>query len=297
MPDPRTEREHGFERPEPRRRLKNEAIARLGQVDRRILYLAIAVAVVGILFRPLGLRIPVTDEVRRVYDAIEELPARTPILISFDFGAPSMPELYPMTVAVVRHCFRRDLRVLGLGLLPEGASIGAEVLDSVADEMGRVYGVDYVHLGYKPQIEAAILGMGEDIVRVFPRDFRSQPTAEYPVMDGIENYRDIPLMVGFASGTEMVLWIQYAGARYGQRIVSGAAAVMATVFYPYLDSGQIEGLIPGLRGASEYEQLIGMTGRASRGMDAQSVAHLLIIGCIILGNVGYLASRSRRGEG
>lgn len=275
---------------------KSEVFARVGRIDRRWLYLVIAVAVGGVLLRPLDLPIPITEEVQKVYDAIEELPAGTPILISFDFGAPSMPELQPMATAVVRHCFRRGLRVVGLGLLPEGTSIGAQVLDSVAEEMGKVYGVDYVHLGYKPQIEAAILGMGEDIVRVFPRDFRSLPTADHPVMQGIKSYRDVPLVVGFASGTEMVLWIQYAGARYGQRIVAGAAAVMATVFYPYLDSGQIEGLIPGLRGASEYEQLIGTVGRASQGMDAQSVAHVLIICFILLGNVGYLASRHRRGE-
>jgi hypothetical protein len=280
----------------PASRRKGEIFARLGRIDRRWLYLVIAVAVGGVLLRPLDLPIPITEEVRKVYDAIEELPAGTPVLVSFDFGAPSMPELQPMATAVVRHCFRRGLRVVGLGLLPEGTSIGAQVLDSVAEEMDKVYGIDYVHLGYKPQIEAAILGMGEDIARVFPRDFRSLPTADHPVMQGIKNYRDVPLVVAFASGTEMVLWIQYAGARYGQRIVAGAAAVMATVFYPYLDSGQIEGLIPGLRGASEYEQLIGTVGRASRGMDAQSVAHLLIICFIVLGNVGYLASRHTRGE-
>jgi hypothetical protein len=277
----------------PSSRFRDFALA-LGRVDRRILYLLMAIAVAVVLLRPIGLKIPITEEVRSVYEAIDVLPPGTPILISFDFGAPSMPELYPMAAAVVRHCFRRELRVLGVGLLPEGTSIGAQVLDSMAGEMGKVYGVDYVHLGYKPHIDAAILGMGEDIVRVFPRDFRSLPTAEHPVMQGVKSYRDIPLMVGFASGTELVSWIQYAGARYGQRIVCGAAAVMATVFYPYLNSGQIEGLIPGLRGASEYEQLTGVAGRASGGMDAQSVAHLLIICYILFGNVGYLASRRAR---
>jgi hypothetical protein len=52
----------------------------------------------------------------------------------------------------------------------------------------------------------------------------------------------------------------------------------------------------GLRGAAEYEALLGRRGVATAGMDAQSATHALIIVLILVGNVGYLASR-RRGQG
>jgi hypothetical protein len=61
-------------------------------------------------------------------------------------------------------------------------------------------------------------------------------------------------------------------------------------------------LLGGLKGAAEYETLIGehypelkeRSQIATRGMDVQSIVHLIIIGFIILGNIVYLISRSER---
>jgi hypothetical protein len=62
---------------------------------------------------------------------------------------------------------------------------------------------------------------------------------------------------------------------------------MATSFYPFLSAGQMVGLLGGLKGAAEYEMLIDKPGMGQRGMDAQSVCHLVIILLVIAGNVGY----------
>ncbi len=68
---------------------------------------------------------------------------------------------------------------------------------------------------------------------------------------------------------------------------------MAPNYYNYLQSGQIFGLIGGLRGAAEYEELVNHPGKAVRGMFVQSIAHLLIVAFIILGNVTYIIERRR----
>ena len=57
-------------------------------------------------------------------------------------------------------------------------------------------------------------------------------------------------------------------------------------------SGQINGLIGGLRGAAEYESLIGQKGKAVAGMDAQSATHLAIIVLVIMCNLFYLSLRN-----
>jgi len=66
---------------------------------------------------------------------------------------------------------------------------------------------------------------------------------------------------------------------------------MATTFFPFLNSGQIVGMVAGLKGAAEYERLIDHKEMASRGMDAQSIAHLVVIGFILVGNLAYFATR------
>jgi len=66
---------------------------------------------------------------------------------------------------------------------------------------------------------------------------------------------------------------------------------MATSFYPFLSSGQMVGLLGGLKGAAEYEMLLKKPGMGQKGMDAQSVSHLVIVLMIVWGNVGYFLKR------
>ena len=71
-------------------------------------------------------------------------------------------------------------------------------------------------------------------------------------------------------------------------------AVTAPEAYPVLNSGQVQGLLSGLRGAAEYEVLVGHPGTATRGMDAQSVVHFVIAGFIVVANFLYFAERRQR---
>jgi hypothetical protein len=68
---------------------------------------------------------------------------------------------------------------------------------------------------------------------------------------------------------------------------------MAPGLYPLLRSGQLNGLIGGLRGAAEYETLIGQKGKAIAGMDAQSATHLAIIVLVIMCNLFYFSTRKQ----
>ena len=263
------------------------------RINRQIIFVFIALVILIPLVKPIGFPVHITKEVQQVYNAIDELPPGSTILISFDCESATIPEMYPMALAVLRHSFTKNLKIIGIALISEGTAIGQMALTQIADEFNKKYGVDYVYLGYRPRMDATILGLGENIVRVYPQDFYGNKTMELPMMADIHNYNDIPLVVELADDSYLISWIQYAGARYHQRIVCGTTAVMATSFYPYLNSGQIEGLIGGLKGASEYEKLIDKPGNATKGMDAQSVAHLLIILLIALGNIAYYMVRQR----
>jgi hypothetical protein len=69
-------------------------------------------------------------------------------------------------------------------------------------------------------------------------------------------------------------------------------AVMAPTYYPYLDTGQMAGMLTGIKGAGDYEGLLGTHSFGSRAAGALSLVYALIILLIILGNVGYYASRA-----
>ena len=260
-------------------------------MPRQLIFVLIALSVAIPLVIKLGLPNNVTREVRQVYDEIDQLDSGSAVLISFDHEASSLPEVKPMAVAILRHCFSKDLKVIGLALLAEGTVIGDGILREVAKEYDKEYGEDYLFLGFRPQYQAAILGMGEDIKRVFPQDYKNISLEQIPMIRDIKNYQDISLIISVADGDMPAYWVDYAVSRYHKKVSAAVTAVMATSFYPFLASGQIVGLLGGLKGAAEYEILIEKPGMGQKGMDAQSVSHLVIILLVILGNAGYFLRR------
>ena len=86
-------------------------------------------------------------------------------------------------------------------------------------------------------------------------------------------------------------WYVFGKDKYKFEMGGGCTGVMAPGLYPLLRSGQINGLIGGLRGAAEYESLIGQKGKAVAGMDAQSVTHVAIIALVIMCNLIYFSQR------
>jgi hypothetical protein len=260
-------------------------------MPRQLIFFLITLSVAIPLVIKIGLPNEVTSEVRRVYDSIEQLDSGSVVMISFDHEASSLPEVKPMAQAILRHCFTKRLKVIGLALMAEGTVIGDQILREVANEYHANYGEDYVFLGFRPQSQSAILGMGEEIRRVFPQDYTNIPLEQIPMMRNVRNYDDVDLIISVADGDMPVVWVDYAVSRYHKKFACAATAVMATSFYPFLSSGQMVGLLGGLKGAAEYEILIKKPGMGQRGMDAQSVCHLVIVLLVILGNASYFMKR------
>ena len=269
-------------------------IDRLLNMDRRIVYLIIFVGITLGLLIEFRLPVRATPNVRAVYDGIESLREGSTVLISFDFGPSTVTELGPMSRAVLHHCFDRKLRVIAVTLVAEGLGITQSILEEVAAEHGAKYGDDFVFLGYKAGGEIVILGMGQDLRRTFDRDVHGNALAEMRVTRSITSLRDMSYVIDLAAGSPGVdEWLQYGQERYGFPFSAGVTAVMAPDYFPFLQSGQMQGLLGGLAGAAEYEHLIGREGRAISGMRPQSVGHVIIIVLILFGNLAFFLGRSR----
>ena len=268
-------------------------LEKLINIDRRIIYLVISLAVIIPSLIPMKLPIYVSPPVQSVYEYIEALPEGSVVMVGFNFSPSTMPELYPMCLAVLRHCYSKKLKVIGMTLNSRAAIIADNAMKQVAEEFDYKELKDYTYLGYKPNAELIILGIGEDISGPFPTDYLNRPISQIPMMKDIKNYNDIDLVMDFGSANTPERWVAYAGSRYHQTIAAGCTGVMVSGLYPYLKAGQLIGLIGGLKGAAEYEKLVEKPGKATLGMNAQSIAHIAIILLVIFGNVVYLLSRRK----
>ncbi len=271
---------------------------RMLKIDRRIIFLVIGLCTLVPLLYPVGLPIKISPEVRGVYEYIEKLPEGSALLLSLDFDPASKPELHPQAVAILRHAFSKNLRVIAMTLWVSGTGMADQLLTQVAQEAGKERGKDYVFLGWSPGGTAVIINMGQDLYTTFPSDYGGKPTKGQAVLEGINSLRDISYAVSLGAGNPGVeAWYVFGKDKYKFELGGGCTGVIAPGLYPLLRSGQINGLIGGLRGAAEYESLIGQKGRAVAGMDAQSATHLAIIVLVGLCNVFYFSLRKQKGQG
>jgi len=276
----------------------------LMRIDRRVIFLLVAIAVIVPLIRPLRLPTYVNVHTQNLFDAVDRVPPNDkPILLSVDYGPATMPELQPMTEAVLRHCFARKIRVMVITLGAEGVGLAEAALANTASRYGAKSGEDYVFLGFKPGVGIVILKIGESLKETFPSDAEGKPFEQIPMLRGVRNYEDIPLVVTVAGSAVPQTWMVYAGTRYHARVGVGTTAVSSADYYPFLKTGQFVGMLNGMKGAAEYEWLLAKDNlsegprKASQSMDAVSVVHLLIMAFIILGNIGYFAARQAGKKG
>lgn len=264
--------------------------------SRHYVFAGLFVLVTFLMLLNLQFESAVSPDTRNMFTYLDSLPENSTVIVSFDHEASSLPEMKPLGLAIMRHLFSKNIKIIGVALLAEGTGIGYRLLQQTAHESGKEYGRDYVFLGFKPQYIAAILSMGESISSTFPEDYLGNTTAELALLIEINNYDKIAGVISLADGSLTTHWMEYGQARYGLQVSAAVAAAMVTTYDPYLSSGQMRALVGGLRGAAEYEQLINRGGSGGRGMLAQSFSHIYIVVLIIIGNLAYFKSRRKGGS-
>jgi hypothetical protein len=270
---------------------------RLTSLDRRWVFLMIGLSVILPMFFPVTFPERVTSQTQAVYDAMEAVPEGSTIMIPFEIWPSTLPETEPLSRVAVRHAFMRNLKVVSLSNVGAGGpSIAERVLREEGEASGKTYGVDYVNLGYKANYLAVLSGMGTSIRSIYPTDHTGTLIDDLPIMEGVDNYDDIAFVFAISDNATIDYWVSIVGARFGATIGAGVTAVMAPKLFAYIDAGQMVGLLGGMKGGAEYEKLIGRPDWATRGMGAQSLVHLIIIGFIVLGNVGYFLTPKERSD-
>jgi len=263
--------------------------------DRRYIYLAVAFYVIFPVVVTLDLPVDISPETQQLFDAIEALPDSSDVMLTFDYYPSTLAETEPMSRAVLHHLFRKDCRVVTMTTIPLGGpSIAERVTRELAAVYGKEYGADFVNLGYKANYVAVLKGMGSSIRAIYPADNSGTPLDEIPMMKDIDRYEDLDFICVIADNGVVEYWMSIVNAQYGIPVGSGVTAVMAPKIYAYVGSGQMTGLLGGMKGAADYERLVERPDLAAKGMAAQSLVHIFIIFSVIVGNFIYFRERRQR---
>ena len=304
-----------------------EFFLKLKNLDRRWVYLCVAFSVILPMIFGFELKIYPGEAVQGIYDTIDKLPEGSRIFLSFDFDPAAEPELGPGCVAIFVHMFRRNLKpVIGCNW-----PVGSEIAEQCLDKAIKIYranyetyknegklakgastelirGTDFVNLGYKPGGIIHVKNLCTDFMGPYPQDIEGNATDNMPIFTkGIIgnkfSMQDIALIISYTAGTNGIEAFISNEIFHKRPMAAGCTSVNIPRFTTYLQTKQLVGMIGGLPGAAEYETLVGDYGKDAngnvfkaegrKGMAPQSIAHLVIMIFIILGNLAFIAENRK----
>ena len=269
--------------------------SKIGSMDRRWIYLMVWIAVILPLIFPVPFPISVTPEARQLYDAVEALPDSSVVLLTFDVYPNALAETEPMARAALHHLFRKNIKVLTLTTIPLGGpSIAERVTRDLAEQYHKTYGSDFVNLGYKPNYVSVLKGLGTSIASIYPTDNSGTPLDQLPLTQKVKSYADIKFVFVVTDNGIIDYWISIVNAQFNIPVGAGVTAVMAPKQYAYVNSKQLTGLLGGMKGAAEYEEMVDKHALATTGMGIQSLIHFLLIALIIIGNLAYFMLKRQK---
>jgi len=270
----------------------------MGNVDRRIIYVVMILVVVYAFVKPMGLPITISQHTKNAYNAIDSLPAGSTLVIGFDFSAGGIPELEPAAKAIFYQCMKNNVKIVMMGMWVMAGDMAERVLTEMEPLFpNKTYGVDYVNIGYKPGNALLLERAVDDIIgAALDIDHRGNKMSTLPIFQEFKSLKDADFWVCLSTGNPGVPdWIKIVGDPLKIPGTTDVVSVSIPENMPFVQSGQLTGIIQGMRGASEYELLVNRPGRAVAGMDAQSLSHVVILLFIALGNISFLMGKKKTG--
>lgn len=282
--------------------------------SRRIIYIVMMIAVAVPILLEFSEPPSRMVAAERLYDVVEnqEFKSGQVALLWMDFGPNTIAENGPQAELILEHLFRRRVPVVLLSQYQQAERFLTSIPKAVAARLEKEmpgqtwrYGEAWVNGGYRPGsgIFMQSLVNAENISEFLGRDASGMPITQYPVFAKIGDVHGIKL-VGEVTGLVGVFdnIIQFfQKGDYRPTIIHGCTSITIPEAYIFLDSGQLSGLLEGIAGATWYAEVLRQHFPASDNKallvrnTALAVAHIVLIGLIIIGNIVQL-TRTLRGS-
>lgn len=308
--------------------------AKLQALNSRVLYLVLFIAVSASLiisnYKKVSVPIVPQEYTKDAYKLLRNIPEGKTIIIDTAYTPSGRGENGGEIEAVVRMCMRQNVKfVLYTWTEPQCVEVAKNLIRQINDERTaknqRIYEEwnDYVILGFFPDGATMLQTVSTNLREAWSAQKAKDPTGierqvfQSPVLQNINRVEDFSAYVSVAASGVMPTIV----ARVGKKVpvISMITGVMFPEQFNYYKSGQLKGLVNGLVGVAELEELmekgidakdevggkaegtpiaapyVGETNYA-RGMDyypAFCVSMSLLILAIVVGNIGMFLERRR----
>lgn len=275
-------------------------MAEINWTDRRIVIFLAFIIFTAFSFYAFEVPLATSTWVQDFYDFVEQYPAGTKALLVMTNGPDMIGDSHPNIVVMLRYMIEKDWKVAAWSASAASNIIAVQVLTTVYGsnfKESSLYGTQFAWLGLLPGGQPMITTQCESGLRAYRSiDAYGTPLDDLPVMDGFDKASDWDVVVGFGCGAGYSVMpiskIQF-GVPFVLVDIQGGASMFAS---DYL-AGNIQGIMPGIKGAAEFEALTGLSGGAASYISATVAISAYAILGITLSNIYYLLLRPKAKRG
>ncbi|MFZ1757105.1 MAG: hypothetical protein WBO46_25140 [Caldilineaceae bacterium] len=240
--------------------------------------------------------------VTAAHSAIDNLPPDAVVLVNWAYDPANAGEMDQASLPVLEHLVEKGARLLVISQLPGGPATARRLISlaqasAPQSALSRQPGENLIEAGYLPGGVGSLALLGQAPAQGIPVDIQGRSVGNRTALVALQDDSPALLLVVAARSEEVQRWIEQVQPLNTAPIVAVVSAAVDPAIRPYVDSGQIAGIVSGYAGAIAYRTLLADVIPAAkqesqrRQITAQNWALAVLLLVVAVGNLAGLAER------
>lgn len=235
----------------------------------------------------------VPHEIGSAIQISQSIPEGAPVLVAFDYEPARAGEMEAAAAPMLdQMILLRHPRLTFIATNKTGALLAERLLSGPLGGHNYQSGIQYLNLGYLPGGQLGIRAFAQNPRVTSPFDMSLDPAWTSAPLSDVASLPQFAMLILITDNADAArVWIEQTESVRGNIpfvVISSAQA--APMIQPYYESGQLNGLVPGLYGGAIFEQYnAGRPGTARAYWDAYSLGMLLAMALVLGGGLWNLA--------
>lgn len=276
---------------------KRSIWTKLEKIDARQIWGVFLILMIAFVFVPSAPASQIIPNIQRAYDFVEKLQPGNVVVFDIANSYGYFITHIPGAVAILKHALSKKVNLIFFTTYDDAPLIWKFViLPQITDTMqkyGYEYGKNWVELGFIAGREVGIAAFANN-AHVMERDARGNLVDDLPMMKTVKNAGDIALWIQAGIWPDWI--IRQAWSKYKTPLIMVYHTAAIAAYPVYVQAGQMVSFIHGWEGGAQYEYLIKSPGLASMGLTLVSVAYLVTLFFLFLGNMVLLGRKLSKKE-
>lgn len=252
---------------------------------------------------PEGVRPHPLPGLEQAHRQIESLPPNSVVLVNWAYDPAAAGEMDFVAQPVVEHLLHKKAKLIVFSQLPGGPATARRVISRVEESLRRpsrseITSNQVIEGGFLPGGAASLPLLGVAPARALPVDPRWVDLRERFSIAGLAEAGPPLTLVIAARAEDVRRWLEQVQPLNDSTVIAVTSAVVDPAVRPYLNSGQLAGLVSGWDGGSAYIRRTERTRSVAeqafsfRRINGQNWGVGILIVAVLLGNMVWLTERT-----